>query len=280
MNQLSIERRAQIVRCLCDGNSLRATARIVDVSRVTVEKLLVELGEACREHQDRVLTGLTCKRLQVDELWGFCYAKQKNVPAALKGVFGFGDVWTFVGIDADTKLIASWRVGNRDAETANAFMIDLASRLESKVQLTTDGHRMYLQAVEDAFGCDIDFAQIQKIYSGLPDPGPENRYSPGQCCGVTVNRIEGAPNPKHVSTSYVERQNLTIRMNMRRMTRLTNGFSKKVQNLEHAMAIHFMHYNFVRVHQTLRQTPAMAAGITDRLWNIEDMLALLEKNSN
>lgn len=223
--------------------------------------------------------GLSCKRVQCDEIWSFCYAKAKNVPADKKGEFGYGDVWTWVAIDADTKLVLSWLVGLRDGGYATEFMQDVAGRLAHCVQLTTDGHNAYLEAVEDAFGGRIDYAQLRKIYG--PDPsGQKGRYSPALCVGIKIDHIVGRPNPWKVSTSYVERQNLTMRMSLRRFTRLTNGFSKKVENLEHAVALHFMHYNFCRIHQSLRVTPAMEASVTDRLWEIEDILALLESEKS
>ena len=241
----------------------------------TVLKLLRAVGKACAEYQDKVLHNLSCKRIQVDEIWSFCYAKEKNVPKSKKGKFGFGDVWTFTALCAETKLIPSWRIGWRDLQNATAFMKDLAGRLTNKVQLTTDGHRMYLDAVEYAFGGEVDFSQLVKIYGSSPES--EKRYSPADCIGTERHRIEGNPDPDHVSTSFVERQNLTMRMNMRRFTRLTNGFSKKVENLGHAVALYFMHYNFCRVHQTLRVTPAMEAKVTDHIWGIEEILNLISK---
>jgi IS1 family transposase len=243
------------------------------VAKNTVVKLLVDLGKACSWYQDKTLRNLPCKRIQCDEIWAFCYAKEKNVPKKLKGQFGYGDVWTFTAIEAETKLVPSWHIGWRDIENATMFMKDLASRLKNKVQLTTDGHKMYLNAVEEAFGGDIDFSQLIKIYGHNPES--EVRYSPPECIGTEVNNIAGNPDQEHVSTSYVERQNLTMRMGMRRFTRLTNGFSKKVENLACAVSLHFMYYNFCRVHQTLRVTPAMEAGVTDHVWNLEEILALL-----
>ncbi len=239
----------------------------------TVLKLLVDVGEACYEYQDKMLRNLTCKRIQCDEIWAFCHAKEKNVPDYHKGEFGYGDVWTFTSIDADSKLIINWHIGRRDAANATIFMKDLAARIKNRVQLTTDGHKMYLNAVENAFGGDIDFSQLIKIYGNSPES--EVRYSPAECTGIEKQRIEGNPDPKHVSTSYVERQNLTMRMGMRRFTRLTNGFSKKVYNMACAVSLHFMYYNFCRVHQTLRVTPAMEAGVSDHIWKIEDILNLL-----
>jgi len=274
MNRLDKERQAQIVAALVEGNSIRATARMVDVSRNTVTKLIVDLGTACAEYQDKALRKLPCKRLQVDECWGFCQMKAKNVPEEKRGQFGYGDVWTFTAICADTKLVPSWRIGPRDATTATEFAEDLASRLKHRVQLTTDGHAMYLEAVENAFGCDVDYAMLQKLYGS--DPEGQKRYSPAKVIGIRKASIQGDPDPAHVSTSYVERMNLTLRMSLRRYTRLTNGFSRKVENLAHSLAIFLMYYNFVRIHGSLRVTPAMAAGVTSRLWKIEDMLALLD----
>jgi IS1 family transposase len=243
----------------------------------TVVKLLVELGEACDRFQDETLRNLPCKRIQADEIWSFVYAKQKNVPEEHRGAFGYGDVWTFTAIDADTKLVPSWVIGPRDLDTATAFMHDLVSRLARRVQLTTDGHTMYLEAVEDAFGAEVDFAMLQKIY-GQPIGSPA-RYSPPECIGTVTQVVQGDPKPEHVSTSFVERQNLTMRMSMRRFTRLTNGFSKKLANLMAAVSLHFMHYNFSRVHKTLDgRTPAMAAGVTDHVWSVEELVALLDSN--
>jgi IS1 family transposase len=275
MNRLTQAERTQVIAALVEGNSIRATVRMTGVAKNTIVKLLAEVGNACAEYQDRVLRNLASKRIQCDEIWSFCYAKQKNLPEDKKGQFGYGDVWTWTAIDADTKLIASYMVGTRDAGTAFGFMHDLAGRLANRVQLTTDGHRVYLNAVESAFGSQIDYAMLVKVYGS--DPESETRYSPAECISTEVVRIGGNPDPAHISTSYVERQNLTMRMGMRRFTRLTNGFSKKVENLQHAVALHFMHYNFCRVHQTLRVTPAMEAGIATRVWNISDLVGLLEK---
>ncbi len=257
-----------------EGNSINATVRMTEVTKNTVLKLLTDLGSACKKYQDQNLRNLPCKRIQCDEVWAFCYAKEKNLPEELKGKFGFGDVWTWTAICADTKLIPSWLVGYRNAEYAQKFMSDLASRLTHCVQLTTDGFRPYLEAVEGNFGSEIDYSMLIKLYSN-PPTGNEARYSPGQCCGTRRARIIGDPDPNHISTSFAERQNLTMRMNMRRFTRLTNAFSKKVQNLEHAVSLHFMYYNFVRVHQTLRVTPAMEARISDHVWSLEEIIDLL-----
>ena len=259
---------------LIEGMSLRATSRLADVSINTVTKLLVQVGVAAADYQDRTLRNLKCKRIQCDEIWAFVYAKEKNVPTKLKGKFGFGDVWTWTAIDADTKLVPSFMVGNRDAQTANIFIDDLKSRLANRVQLTTDGLKVYLEAVEGAFGADIDYAQLVKIYGATQE---EVRYSPAECLGCETKLVQGHPDPKHISTSYVERQNLTMRMSMRRFTRLTNAFSKKVENHAYQVALHFMHYNFCRIHQTLRCTPAMEAGVSDHVWSIEEIAALLPK---
>jgi len=238
----------------------------------TVLKLLADVGQACSEYQDKALRNLPCKRIQCDELWQFCYAKQKNVPANKQGKFGYGDVWTWIALCADTKLVPSWMVGLRDAGTAFAFMEDLAGRLANRVQLTTDGHRVYLEAIESAFGSGIDYAMLVKVYGA--DPEGESRYSPAKCIDCYTRVVSGQPNPKFVSTSFVERQNLTMRMSMRRFTRLTNAFSKKVDNLRHAVALHYMHYNFARIHKTLRVSPAMEAGISDHLWEMEEIVRL------
>jgi IS1 family transposase len=275
-NVLSREKRAAVVTALAEGSSIRSTCRMTGVAKNTVVKLLVELGSVCARYQDEVLRDLSCKRLQIDEIWGFCYSKQKNVPEKFRGVFGYGDVWTFIAIDADTKLCPSFLVGSRDGGTATAFCQDLASRLENRVQLTSDGHTMYLEAMEDAFGADVDYAMLQKIY-GTPQEA-EKRYSPAECIGFKVEAIQGNPDRKHISTSYIERQNLTVRMSMRRFTRLTNAFSKKVENLAAAVALHFMHYNFCRPHMSLKgRTPAQAAGVTSRRWISEDIVRLLEE---
>jgi IS1 family transposase len=273
-NVLSTAKRVQIVSALVEGCGIRATARMCDVSKDTVMKLWREIGTACIRYQDTTFRNLTCKRLQVDELWSFVYSKAKNVPAAKAGQFGVGDVWTFTAIDADTKLMPSFLVGSRDAGCATEFMQDLAGRLVNRVQLTTDGHAMYLSAVEDAFGGAIDFAQLIKVYGNTPS-GPETRYSPAECIGTQKHAVSGCPDAKHVSTSYVERANLTIRMSVRRFTRLTNAFSKKVENHTAAFGLFSAHYNLCRIHKTLRVTPAMAAGVESRVWEIADLVALL-----
>jgi IS1 family transposase len=272
MNKLTREKQAQVVSALVEGNSIRATVRMTGVAKNTVVKLLADLGRACAEYQDKAFKNLPCKRIQCDEIWSFCYAKEKNVPEDKKGIFGYGDVWTFTAICADTKLVPSWHIGRRDVEDAIIFMKDLAGRLASRVQLTTDGHKMYLGAVENAFGSGIDFSQLVKIYGQTVEG--QKRYSPPQCIGTIKTPINGKPDMLKVSTSYVERQNLTMRMNMRRFTRLTNAFSKKVVNLFYAVSLHFMYYNFCRIHQTLRVTPAMEAKVTDHVWTIDEVLRL------
>lgn len=272
MNRLPLEKRTQIVGMLIEGNSLRATSRLADVSINTVTKLLVDVGSASADYQDRTLRNLKCKRIQCDEIWAFVYAKEKNVPADKKGQFGYGDVWTWTAIDAETKLVPSFMVGNRDARTARIFIDDLASRLASRVQLTTDGLKVYLEAIEDAFGSEIDYSILIKTYKSSQE---ETRYSPAICTSCERKPVMGQPDPEHISTSYVERQNLTMRMGMRRFTRLTNAFSKKVENHAYQVALHFMHYNFCRIHKTLRVTPAMEAGVTDHVWTIEEIIAVL-----
>jgi IS1 family transposase len=274
MNRLSLEKRTQIVGLLVEGNSLRATSRLADCSINTVTKLLVDLGTVCQEYHDKHVRNITAKRVQCDEIWSFVYGKDKNLPEEMRGKYGVGSIWTWVAIDSDSKLAISWLVGNRDAEYASIFMKDVADRLRTRVQLTTDGLRAYLEAVEGAFGADVDYAQLIKLY-GKSLEG-DHRYSPPECIGVEKMAIVGNPRARHISTSYIERQNLTMRMNMRRFTRLTNAFSKKVENHAHAIALHFMYYNFVRIHKTLKVTPAMAAGITHRLWSVQDLARLLD----
>ena len=278
MNKLSVGRRSQVISALIEGNSIRATCRMTGAAKGTVIRLLREVGEACAKYQDEHLRNLPCNYIRCDEIWSFCYAKQKNVPENKEGVFGYGDVWTWTAIDADTKLVPSWLVGLRNSECATAFIGDLAGRLANRVQLTTDGNNVYLQAIEDAFGINIDYAMLIKIYG--EDQGPDKRYGPAKCIGTSKYAIKGTPDKKHVSTSYVERQNLTMRMSMRRFTRLTNAFSKKVENLEYAVALHFMHYNFARPHKALSSpyptTPAMAAGASDHVWTIEEIVRLVD----
>jgi IS1 family transposase len=273
MNQLSNEKRTQIVAALVEGNSIRSIVRMTGASKNTVVKLLVELGAACAEYLDKHLVNLSSKRVQCDELWSFVGAKDRNIPTNRRDEFGIGSAWTWVAIDADSKLICSWLVGKRDPSCATEFIQDLAGRLKNRVQLTTDGLKIYLTAVADGFGDDIDYAMLVKVYGS--DPEGEKRYSPAVCTGCEQKPKIGDPDPKHISTSYIERQNLTMRMGMRRFTRLTNAFSKKIENHVAAIALHYMHYNFVRIHQTLRVSPAMAAGVSSRLWSIEDLVALL-----
>ena len=274
MNKLTREKQVQVIAALVEGNSVNSTVRMTGVHKTTILKMLAELGSRCADYQDRTMRNLKCKRIQCDEIWQFVYAKEKNVPEDKKGHFGFGDVWTWTAIDADTKLVPAFMVGNRDARSAIMFIDDLKSRLANRVQLTTDGLKCYLTAVENAFGADIDYAQLIKVYGATQE---ETRYSPAECIGCETKIIQGQPDKSHISTSYVERQNLTMRMRMRRFTRLTNGFSKKIENHAYALALFYMHYNFCRIHQTLRVTPAMEAGITDHVWSLEEIAALLPK---
>jgi IS1 family transposase len=275
MNRLTAEKRKQVVASLVEGNSIRATVRMTGVAKNTVVKLLLDLGTVCSVYQDRVMRDLPCERIQCDEIWAFCYAKQKNVPADKQGQFGYGDVWTWVAMDADTKLVPTYRIGSRDLRDASLFIADLASRLKHRVQLTTDGHHAYLLAVKDAFRGEIDYAQLIKLYG--KDPDAERRYSPAVCIGINGRTISGEPDADHISTSFVERQNLTMRMSMRRFTRLTNAFSKKVENLAAAVSLHFFFYNFCRVHKTLGTTPAVAAGVADHVWKLNELIGLLEE---
>lgn len=275
MNKLSADRRAQILGMMVEGMSIRAITRMTGVSKNTVAKLLADAGNACLDYQDRALRNLSCQRIQADEIWSFVYAKQRNVPQEKRGQFGYGDVWTWTALDADTKLIVAWYVGRRDARAAYEFMSDVADRLTNRVQLTTDGHGAYLSAVDAAFDRDIDYAMLVKKYGDSPEA--EKRYSPPVCIGCDRQVVRGRPDPEHISTSYVERQNLSMRMGMRRFTRLTNAFSKKLENHMHALSIYFMHYNFVRIHQTLRVPPAMAAGVTDTLWSLEDIVRIVDE---
>jgi IS1 family transposase len=276
MNKLSTEKRIAVVRALVEGCSIRSVVRMTGVAKNTVVKLLCDLGAACAVTHAQLVVGLSPKHIQCDEIWAFCHAKQKNVPAEYQGVFGHGDVWTWTALDADTKLIISWYIGRRTGADARAFMYDLAVRIRNQPQLTTDGFTSYPEAVYAEFGNHVDYAQLYKTYAA--ERVGEARYSPAVCTGTRKVAVIGEPDPDHVSTSHVERQNLTMRMSMRRFTRLTNAFSKKVENLEHAVALHFMHYNFCRIHQTLRVTPAMTAGLSDRLWSIEDLIGLLDSN--
>jgi IS1 family transposase len=275
MNCLDSETRARVVNCLIEGCSIRATARMIGVAKNTIVKLLSDLGCACAGYHNQFVRNLRVRRLQADEIWCFVGAKAKRVRMEKKQE-GWGDVWTWIGIDADTKLVVSYLVGGRDGGWAKDFMEDCAKRISNRVQITTDANRVYLGAVEDAFGADIDYAMLQKIY-GAPSDEEVRRYSPAKCIGCDVKVVSGNPDPKHVSTSFVERQNLTMRMHMRRFTRLTNGFSKKVDNHRHSVALHYMFYNFCRIHQTLRVTPAMEAGLRDHVWSIEELIALMPK---
>ena len=276
MNKLDRTQRIQIISLLCEGSSLRAISRITGVSLNTVTKLLVDAGQACDAFHNETVRNVRSKRVQCDEIWSFTYAKAKNVPTAKAAPEQAGDTWTWTALDADSKLIISYLVGGRDAGYAHEFMQDVASRLSGRVQLTTDSHRAYLQAVEGAFGADVDYAQLVKFYGNVPE-NMKGRYSPAECIGARKERVEGRPDPAHVSTSYVERHNLTMRMHMRRFTRLTNGFSKKIENHAYAVALHCTFYNFVKMHKTLRMSPAMAAGVTDRLWEVADIVALVER---
>ncbi len=274
MNRLSLQDRAQILSLLVEGNSLRAITRVTGKSINTVTKLLVDVGTACDIYQNEHLRNLKCKRLQLDEIWSFCYAKQKNVPPWQEGVLGFGDVYTWTAIDADTKLVPSWLVGQRTAIYAKQFVEDLAGRLTGRSQVTTDGLKLYLKPMEDAFGANIDYAMLVKLYGEPNGEGAERHYSSGHCCGAIKGAVSGDPNEAHISTSFLERQNLTMRMSMRRFTRLTNGFSKKIDNHACAVALHYMHYNFGRIHKTLRVTPAMEAKVSDHVWTLEEIANL------
>jgi IS1 family transposase len=274
MNKLSLAKRTQILAMLCEGSSMRSISRIADVSINTVSKLLVEAGEACLAIHDEHVRNVRSARIQCDEIWSFCYAKQKNVADAKAAPADAGDVWTWTAIDADTKLMVAYFVGDRGAESAKILMDDLGTRLANRVQLTTDGHKAYLEAVEGAFGADVDFAQLVKLYG--PTITAPGRYSPAECTGAKKVRREGNPDVAHISTSHVERMNLSIRMQNRRFTRLTNAFSKKLDNHIHALALYFAFYNFCRIHKTLRVTPAMAARITDRLWSLDDIVAKID----
>jgi IS1 family transposase len=272
MNLLSQDERIRIVSALVEGNSLRSVSRMTGIARNTITKLLVDLGEACRQYHDSHVRNVRVRRLQCDEIWAYVGAKQKNASPAKKEI-GWGDVWTWVGLDADTKLVVSYLVGGRGAVWANDFMEDCASRIKGRVQVTKDGHKAYLEAVEGAFDMEVDFATLTKIYGASEET--EKRYSPAKCIGCESKVVMGDPDPKHISTSYVERQNLTMRMGIRRFTRLTDAFSKKLDNHAYAVALHFMYCNFVRIHQTLRVTPAMEAGLSDHAWTIQELVAIL-----
>ena len=273
MNKLIAADRVRVIAALIEGCSINSTVRMTGISKPTILKLIVQLGEACGKFHDREVRDVPSRRVQCDEVWAFCHCKQKNVKPELKGIVGYGDVWTWTAIDADTKLMIAWNIGTRDGGAAANFMNDVAERLSTRVQLTTDGHAAYLDAVNDSFGTNIDYAQLIKMYG--PTPAGAGRYSPAACTGIEKRPVSGTPDLKHVSTSFVERANLTVRMGMRRYTRLTNGFSKKVENHIAMTTIFFTYYNYCRIHMTLKTTPAMAAGLTDKLFEIDDLIALL-----
>ena len=276
MNKLTREQRIQAVNCLIEGCSIRSTVRMTGIAKKTVMRLLREVGEFCEAYQDRMLRKLPCRRIQLDELWGFNYCKAKNLtPEIADRIAGAGDVWLWVAIDADTKIVPCWRLGGRDALTAYDFVLDLSRRLTNRVQLTTDGHRVYLNAVEMAFGSEVDYAMLVKMYGSDPRES-EARYSPAQCTGIQMAVVTGNPDRKHISTSFVERQNWSVRTAMRRYTRLSNGFSRKIENHAAAVALNYFAYNFIKIHRTLRVTPAMAAGVTDRLLGVSDLVDLWE----
>ncbi len=276
MNKLTSTQRIQAINCLIEGCSIRATVRMTGIAKKTVMRLLREVGKVCADYQDRTFRNLACRRIQLDELWGFNYCKQKNVTEDIAAkIPAAGDVWLWVAVDANTKLVPCWKLGDRYAGTAFEFVHDLAKRLANRVQLTTDGHRAYLTAVESAFGSEIDYAMLVKMY-GTDPKEDEARYSPAKCIGAQLAVISGRPDPKHIGTSFVERQNWSVRTAMRRYTRLSNGFSRKIENHEAAIALNYFAYNFVKIHRTLRMSPAMAAGVTDRLWEVSDLVALWE----
>lgn len=275
MNKLPTSKRVQILSMLCEGSSMRSISRVCDVSINTVTKILEDAGKVCMAFHDEAVRNVKSKRVQMDEIWSFTYAKAKNVATAKAAPEGAGDTWTWTAIDADSKLILQWYVGDRSGETAKFFVDGVAERLATRVQLTTDGLKSYLEAVEGAFGADVDYAQLVKLYGASPESA-KGRYSPAECTGIIKTTIEGKPDDKHVSTSFVERQNLTMRMSMRRFTRLTNGFSKKLESHICAISLYFVFYNFCRIHKTLKVTPAMAAGITDKLMGMEDIVAMID----
>ncbi len=276
MNRLDTARRAHVLKCLAEGTSLRATARITGVARMTIEKLMRDLGAACAAYQDRAFRDLATKRVQCDEIWSFCYAKRRNVTYEMQQEHpDAGDVWTWTALDPDSKLIITWHIGGRSNSDAHEFIGDLAARLRGRIQLSTDGWKSYVGAVETHFGIEVDYAMVDKIYK-TPTASEAAKYSPAECIGCKTTVMMGDPDPKHTSTSHVERQNLTMRMHMRRFTRLTNAFSKKIEMHASAVAIHFMWYNFVKLHGALRMTPAMAAGVTAKVWEAEDVIALLD----
>ena len=278
MNKTPLKTRALILNMLCEGQSMRATLRLGEVSFNTVAKLLIDAGKVCVDQHDELVQGVTASRIQCDEIWSFTYAKQKNVATARAAPKEVGDTWTWTALDADTKLIVSSMVGGRDAEYANAFMDDVASRLANRVQMTTDGHKAYLEAIEGSFGADIDYAQLIKVYGNAPETS-KGRYSPADCTGIVKRTVEGQPDEKHISTSFVERQNLTMRMQMRRFTRLTNAFSKKIENHMHMVALYTVWYNFIRIHKTLRVTPAMEAGLSESIWDMEDLVRIMDERA-
>lgn len=273
MNTLSFDTRCQVIRCLVDGVSIRATTRITGVAKNTIQKLTRQLGQEVLTYSDNTLRNLNCRRIECDEIWAFCYAKDRNLPDSMRGERGVGSIWTWTAMCAESKLMVSWQLGARDAANAQMFMSDVAERLSCRTQMTTDGNRLYIAAIDDAFQGDIDYAMLVKRYGNEGEP--DTRYSPGQCLGTRKEQVNGNPDMTKVSTSYAERQNLNIRMQNRRYTRLTNAFSKKADMLAHSVAISFMYHNFVRRHQTLRMTPAQAAGIADHQWSIEEMVDLL-----
>lgn len=278
MNRLPVEKRVQILSMLCEGSSMRSISRVCDVSINTVSKLLVDAGKACAAFHDEKVRGVKSRRVQVDEIWSFTYAKQKNVPTAKRQDLAYGDTWTWTALDADSKLLITWLVGGRDSDYAIAFMDDLRDRLANRVQLTSDGHKAYLEAVEGAFGGDVDYAMLVKMY-GATSESAKGRYSPAECIGARKERIEGSPDPKHISTSFAERQNLTMRMQMRRFTRLTNAFSKKFENHMHMVALYTVWYNFVKQHKSLKGlSPAMAAELTDTLWSMTNLAEMIDSN--
>ena len=275
MNQLPAHLRTQMFRCLAEGNSVRATSRLCGVAFNTVLKIIPDLGAACAAYQDEAFRNLPCRRLQLDEIWSFCKTKQRNVKPEDKGK-GWGDVWTWIALDADTRLIPAWHVGKREFSDAATFVNDLASRLSHRVQLTTDGHNAYLSAIENAFGDSIDYAMLVKLY-GPEKNDAQSRYSPPACIGTRKTTVTGKPDAAHVSTSYIESQNLTLRMHNRRFTRLTNAYSRKLENHRHSIAISFMWHNYCKIHSSLRVTPAMQAGITDHVWEPEEVIALTNR---
>jgi IS1 family transposase len=277
MNRLDNKERANILKMICEGMGINAACRVTGASKNTVLKLLTDVGNASAEYLDKNIIGLNSKRVECDEVWSFCYAKQKNVATAKDAPEGAGDVWTWTALDADTKLIVSYLVGGRDAEYALAFMDDLHSRIVTRAQLTTDGHKAYLLAVEEAFGGDVDYAQLVKMFGNTPE-NMKGKYSPAECTGIKKTVISGDPDMKNVSTSYVERSNLTMRMHNRRFTRLTNGFSKKLKNHLHAISLFVINYNYCKIHKSLRITPAMAAGLTDHVWELEEVISLLAED--